>query len=144
AAPIYMVTNNLGLSLASIHAVFYFIVVWILHDIAKNLRASTSQFLFSVLLLFTPYSVGQVEWANMLFVGVAQYEFRVIVLLMLLNLILMSLRKETSRRKFVLNLLVYCAVNFWTSLSTGNYVLLMIVSPFVLWVLIRILWGQQF
>lgn len=131
AAPLYMLTDNLGLALGLVHIIGYIGVVYIIYDIFKNQHASKEKFLLAVLLVFTPYAIGQLDWANMLFISAAQYEFRVITMLLLVDLLIMS-EEKIGRRKLVLTMAAYCIINFWTSLSTGNYVLFMIVSPFIL------------
>lgn len=67
AAPLYLVSGNLGLSLALIHI-------------------CTGGFLLAALLLFTPHRQGELQYINMLFFSADQYEIRLICLLCLFYL----------------------------------------------------------
>ena len=129
AIPLYMATDNLNIALGTVHIVLYCICAYAIYDILKNIRAPKAAFPLTMLAIFTPYSVGQLEWANMIFLSVGQYEFRILTMLYLIDLVIIS----TSRtKKFWIILGVYLLLNFWTSLSVGNYVLLMIIFPVVL------------
>lgn len=136
AAPVYMITGNYSIALAAAQGLVYAALVWVIHDIFKTISASQEQFLLAVFLLFTPYSVGQLEWANMLFFSAGQYAFRVLLLLFLTDLVLYCEYDRERNWKLAVRVLAYSCLNFWTALSAGNYVLFMIVSPFILYVFV--------
>lgn len=139
AAPIYASTGNLSLALGCVHILFYTSICFLLYDIFKNYEMPMENFLLAVLLLFTPYTKGQLMWSNMFFLSVGQYEFRIIVMLLLLDLMIMCDLGQYKNRKFAFITVVYILMNFWTALSTGNYVLFMIVTPFILKIFLNIL-----
>lgn len=141
AAPIYLLTGNLNLSLGLVHLVLYVVIALVLYDMIKRIDAGIEAFLLSVLAVFTPYSVGQLEWSNMLFIVAGQYEFRILLVLLLADLILVCRDKSP----FSAWQGWFCLVlSFWISLSSGNYALFMIFFPFMLLVGYDILKEQKF
>lgn len=138
-APIYMITRNLNLALGVGHLLTYGCTICILYDIFQNLNASKENFFLAVLFLYTPYVTGQSSWNNMFFLSVGQYEFRIITFLLLIDLMLICDLKKYKRFHFLIIASAYLGISFWTAISSGNYVLFMIVSPFVLKVLVDML-----
>lgn len=134
AIPLYMLTNNLSIALGTIHIIVYGIIFCVLNDIFENMQCPKSSFYLAVLLIFTPYTTGHLSWSDMFFTVVGQYEFRIITLLLLIDILILLDEERLKKRKakFVICIVAYTVIGFWTALSTGNYVLLMIVCPFVL------------
>ena len=147
AAPIYLLIGNLNIALGITHSILYLLIVWLLYDISRNLSVNVGKngFLLSVLLCFTPYASkpGYLDWSNMLFFCGGQYEFRVICMLSALDVVLLCEKKTVSRLKFGLSIAFCCMVNFWTSLSTGNFVLLMVLLPFVMKIVLETIMRQK-
>lgn len=143
AAPLYILTGHLSTSMTVSHIIFYLAIAFVLGDIFKKINANKSKYLIALLLIFTPYTFGQLEWANMLFLMVGQYEFRVIVLLLTIDIVLRADQNDRSVKSVVLNI-IYSIFVFWTSLSCGNYVLFIELSPFILYVFIRDLKQHDF
>jgi len=141
--PIYLLTDNLGLAMTLGQMVSYGIIVALLWDIFLYLKATKEQFLLAVFLVFTPYSLDVLDYAYLLFISVGYWTYRVIAMLLLFDLLLMCKQSRISRWKFG----VICAANgfvlFWTSLSTGNYILCMVVLPFILYEIWNILDRQM-
>jgi len=131
AAPIYILTGNLGLSIAIIQLPLYVVFLSTILDILKQCGCTISQALFTAFAIFTPYSIGQLEWASMLFLMVGQYEFKVISLLLVIDTLL-HLKNEVKSRKTIALILTTSLMLLWTSISSGNYVLCMIVFPLFL------------
>ncbi len=132
AVPLYFLTGHLGLSLGIIHVILYIICAVLVCSIFRNLGHDITYGLLAVFLLFTPYVIGGLDWANMMFITVGQYEFRVMVLFSVVNLLLMAFRGEVRNKKFLLFFVFNLFLCIWTTLSCGNYVLLMILFPFCL------------
>lgn len=133
AGPIYMVTNNLGLSMALVHGILYIMIAAIILGLCRNLRTAWYVPFITVLVVFTPYAHGMLDWSNMLFISAGQYEFRVMSLLLMLDLMFWDAEKRSRKLFWVLAALEFLLI-FWTAVSCGNYVLLMIVLPLLLWV----------
>lgn len=136
AAPLYLLSGNLGVSLAVVHALLYIVTFLVCCDIFKNLKMNVMCGALATALIFSPYAVGELEWSNMLFFVIGQYEFRIIVMLLLVDLLIM-LANGLGGKRLVLVFSLCIAGSFWTSLSAGNYVLLMIVFPVFLWFVVK-------
>lgn len=132
AIPLYFLTGNLGLSLAIVHVVLYILTIYLTCSIFKNGSYDTKYGYLAGFFLFTPYVIGGLDWGNMLFVTVGQYEFRIIVMLSVVNLLLIALSRKENFKKHILLWMFNIVTIFWTTLSCGNYVLLMIILPFCL------------
>lgn len=132
AIPLYFLTGNLGLSLGIVHVLLYALCVYLIYSLFKNGGYDTKYGLIATFLLFTPFVIGALDWGNMIFLTVGQYEFRIIVMISVTNLLLMVLNTQVNKRNFIVLLVLNTVLCFWTSLSCGNYVLLMILLPFCL------------
>ena len=132
AIPLYFLTGNLGLSLGIVHVVLYVFTIYLICSIFKNSGYDTKYGYLAGFFLFTPYVIGGLDWGNMLFVTVGQYEFRVIVMLSIINLLIIALSKKDILKEHIPLLILNMVLCFWTTLSCGNYVLLMIVLPLCL------------
>jgi len=132
AVPMYLLTGNLGLSLGIVHVILYVLCICLISCLFRNAGYDKKYGLLAIFLLFTPYMIHGLDWANMMFVTVGQYEFRVIALISITNLLLMALNVKTDAKKWIPLLIFNFLLCFWTSLSCGNYVILMIVLPFCL------------
>ncbi len=133
-AGLYILTGNLNVSMTVSHLFTYLMMFFVIFDLLKNLeidRVLEKTFL-SVIIIYTPYSLGQLEWANMIFVSTGAYGYRVLLMLWLIDIFVACERKRTDGYKFFILNLVGILLNGWVSLSTGNYVLFMIIGPIIL------------
>ncbi len=128
---LYVLTRNLNLSLGISHFACYLLMVIIIYDLLRNLSKENlwERTLFAVIFIFTPYSVGQLDWANMMFVSGGAYEFRVLLMFVLIDMFVLCDKKLHKSIKFYILIFLGGILNFWVSLSTGNYVLFMILVP---------------
>lgn len=141
AAGLYALSNNLGLSEAIAQLIIYISIAAVIYDLFDNLKIGKKSFALALFLIFTPFSVGQLEWANMIFISVGQYGFRILLMLLFIDMFVMCEQKASA--KFYILVLVTFFLNFWSSLSTGNYVLFMISSPIILKVFIDTIRKQE-
>lgn len=135
---LYLVSGNLKLALAVSHLVGCMMIAALVLDICRNLSVSREQSLMALVMIFTPYAAGQLDWTNMIFICCGQYGFRIMALLFFFDLLLMCDRKPVRRKKILLLLIPYSLLVFWTALSAGNFVLCMIIFPVVCWVAVEI------
>lgn len=134
--PVFFLTNHLGLALAVGFAVLYVVELLICCDIFQNLGKGRLPGILAVILLYTPYAVSELDWAKMLFMVGGQYSFR--ILLLLLSIDMLVVWEHTENRKKGVVLTVCCAaVAFWTSLSCGSYALLVVLLPLLLWLIFK-------
>ena len=96
AVPFYFLSGNLNLAMMLSQCLTYFIIVLILWDICSGLELTIDQYLFSVILIFTPYSLDVLEWAYLLFISVGYYAYRVIALLLLFDLLTQFFFRKNS------------------------------------------------
>jgi len=131
AAPIFLATGSLGLSYAVIHAVLLVFILCLSNAVLKisgvgaDLRSAT------LCLLLVPYSFGQLEYFNMLFISAGQYNFKIITLLYITYFYLADIKK-IKRPILLLNLSAFAFFLSVTTLSSGVYVLFMLIAPFML------------
>lgn len=133
-AGLYILTGKFNISMTVSHLFSYLMMFFVIFDLMKNLeteRALEKTFL-SVIVIYTPYSFGQLEWANMIFASTGAYEYRVLLMLWLIDIFVICERKRTAGYKFFILNLIGILLNGWVSLSTGNYVLFMILGPIIL------------
>ncbi len=132
AVPLYFLTGNLGLSLGIVHTILYAMCAFLMISIFKNAGSDIKYGFLATFLMFTPFVIAGLDWGNMLFITVGQYQFRVMVMLSMTNLMLMALNGKADKKKFIPLFVIHILLCIWTTLSCGNYVLLMIVFPFCL------------
>lgn len=115
-----------------VHVILYVLTIYLVYSIFKNGGYDERYSYLASFFLFSPYVIGGLDWGNMFFLTVGQYEFRVIVMLSVTNLLLISLNKRGVFKKNVAFFVSNIILCFGTTLSCGNYVLLMIILPFCL------------
>lgn len=140
---LYMLTGHLKFALAVSHLVGIIILTALILDICRNLEVTREQSLMALAMFFTPYTSGQLDWSNMLFICGGQYGFRAMVLLFFFDLLLMCERKPVRKKKMLVLLAPFVLLTFWTSLSTGNFVLCMILFPLICWTAVEVYLGQK-
>ena len=118
AIPFFLRFGHLGLFLGIIHVCFYLLTAYVLCDLFHQLGRSRILGLVSLILLYTPYAFGQLDWDNMLFFSVGQYSFRILLLFLFADLFFDA--AETKGKSYYLRFALCCLLNFWTSLSCGN------------------------
>lgn len=143
---LYILTRNLNFSLGIAHLFFYLLMVFVIYDLLRNMGQEDllERTLFTVILIFTPYSVGQLDWANMIFISGGAYEFRVLLMFLFIDLFLSCENKLFKSPRFYILLCLGGLLNFWVSLSAGNYVLFMILAPIGLKMFWDIIEKQEF
>lgn len=134
--PIYFISGNLSLAISVGHGIMYLVFAYILCDIFANMGKSIYCGLLCTFLIFIPYNSGQLGWTNMLFFSVGQYEFRVLTMLLLVDVLLIGDKHKLTYKDKIL-IILSAIINFWTSLSCGNYILLVVVFPLLLWFLAK-------
>ncbi len=130
AAPVYLLTGNYGLGIAGAHLLLDGIAAYLIYRILKNLNVAYEFRMLGILLIFLPYKYGQLEWSNMIFLSVGQYEFRVISVLFLF---LMLSCKDKWNKRFWITFVLGQIFIFITVLSTGNYFIITVLAPLFLY-----------
>lgn len=136
AAPIYILTGNYGLGIAIVHLVLDGILAYAIYRLLKNMEVPFEFRILGIILVFLPYQHGQLAWANMLFLSVGQYEFRVTSAVLLF--LLLSYKERFSKRQWIELVVCECYIAV-TVLSTGNYLIIVLLVPIVLYEIFNIL-----
>ena len=140
AAPLVILTGNISLSFGIVHALLAMLIIFIILDIFHTIDADFWCAALSVIFVMTPFSRGQLEYFNMLFISAGQYVFRVISVLLLIDLLLKPNYKCIKNKIIII---IYMFFLFITALSAGNYILLMGIAPLVLNEIINIIKNQK-
>ncbi len=136
AAPVYILTGNYGLGIAISHLLLDGILAYLIYQILKNLNVTYEFRILGILLILLPYKYGQLEWSNMIFLAVGQYEFRVISACFLF--MMLSYKKKWNKKCWI-GYGVGQIFIFITVLSTGNYFIITVLAPLLLYEIFRIL-----
>lgn len=139
AAPIYLITNNLSLSVGISNLfiiALYFIVIY---GILSELKVKNCYKLFTLILVFTPYSIGMLDYLNMMFLGLSCYSIKAIVPLMAFWILLI---KENKKITYWIVLAVYLLLLFITTLSTGVYSMFSGILPIIVFNIIK-MWNNN-
>lgn len=145
AAPLYLLTHNLNFALGITHIAIYACFIFILHDIIKNIGAGIDSFFLAILVIFSPFSFGQLDWTNMIYISAGQYGFRILTTLLILDLMLLceSSLPYHKKKKLFFIFIACLSIVFWTSLSSGNYILFMVIFPIILKIALDIILKQK-
>ena len=135
AGPLYGLTHNIFLSYGIANILFAALYVYVILDIFKKLKKPLFHALIGLILVFTPYCIGMIDYYSMMFFQAAFYNIRVLIPLMLLDL-LITKKEELKRPRNLVLLAVLCLFTFISSISCGIYVPLSGLAPiFVIFVL---------
>jgi len=139
----YGITGDVLLSFAItnvIHVLCFSLIVCKLFD-HLGLRGKYAYLAISVILI--PFELGMLSYANMLFYGAAQYIYKTLLPLWMLEL-LTAPEGSWKKAGWFLQLPVFCALTFLTAVSSGLYVFLSGLFPIMLCSALFILRSEQF
>lgn len=124
----YGMTGNILLSFAIANVIHVFFFSWILLKLFKNLGLRGRYAYMTISVILIPLELGMLSYANMLFYGAAQYIYKTLVPLWMLEL-LTAPQRSWKKAGWVLELLAFCATAFLTAVSSGLYVFLCGLFP---------------
>lgn len=138
ALPFYAITGDLFISFACADVVVILILVAmtfgliarILPDKEKVVRGGV----LGSLLILAPYSVGVLQYSNMLYLSGAQYCMKVVLPMMLIFLLLEKNPEKPKQISWCM-LMLYLAGIWLTATSSGIYVAAMGLAPILLYYL---------
>lgn len=139
-APIYMKTGDLSLAYGIVHFILLAIITVQVFGIFKKSKMKPEYGAVALVLILTPYSLGQLDYANMLFFSAGQYSFRAVLVLLTINIFLTEKIKSAD---FIINSILYFIFITITTLSVGVYVPMMIISPFAVYLFFNALVNQK-
>ena len=136
AIPIYAITKNLFLSIGIANMCIIALYISVISTIMYYAKVKRTYIFMTLCFILTPWSFGMLEYVNMLFFGASQYAIKTLVpLLAVLVSILFTRYGELPKQGKLLAQLtgiLYLALLFVTSLSTGSYVILCGIFPVIL------------
>jgi len=128
ALPLYAITNDIYLSFGIANIFFLFLFVGTIFYLFKN-----SNILYPLLtlnLLCIPYTVGMLDYFNMLFFGGAQYVIKVLLPIVFIAILINSeADSKTWKNIWRGMVLMFAALLLVTSASSGIYVFAVGVFP---------------
>ncbi len=129
ALPLYAITKNIFLSVGIANVLFALVYIGLMFILFRD-KHPLYPILTSIFIL-VPYSVGMLDYFNMMFFGGAQYVIKVLVPLLLITLLL-EYEKDTSKigRRVLAGIVL--VLSFITTASSGLYVLLVGILPIYL------------
>lgn len=139
-ALVYGITQNLFFSYGVVNCLFVLFYVYVYNRVCTDLSMSRLGKYFVLLILFTPYTLGQLGYAKMLFTAAAYYNLKAIMSVMTVS-IMIRFYKKADRQ------LLFCGLFylflFLSSVSTSVYALICCVFPILLFLFIQIMRGDM-
>ena len=136
SALLYHFTGDIFLSRGIANNLMVLLYIYVVHCILNHLALSARWKRFGILLFLIPYSMIMLGYWRMLFVGGGFFAVRALVPLLLISLI-PDLDKGSRFRHYAFRLLLLLFFVFLGGLSSGAYLLLCAVFPFLLWEFVR-------
>ena len=127
------------LAMGLANGIFILLYFWVIYRIMK-LNDISLRWIFSVLILtFTPWAVGMLDYFNMMFYQASQYTVKTLVPLVLILLVFQIMKFDFKDRKergeFIATLVTYTILLYSTSLSTGIYTIVCGIFPIIMGVM---------
>jgi len=133
AALLYGVFHNIYLAFGMANNIILYALLYIYYRICRRSNISRIGKLVVVLLLLTPYSIGQLDYMNMLLASQASYNIRALLTMMFISIMLEFYAGKTLRNQWAI-CLAFIALLFTSSCSSSLYALISCVIPIVVYV----------
>lgn len=138
AVPFFALTKNVFLSVGLANSLFVLAYIYVFYDILKKSGVRTSYILIVFILLFTPYTMGQLGYYPMLFVGTAPYSMKAFITLLLLDIVV-RLENRMKMRKSIGHIVVLVIFSLTSGMSSGIYMLICGIAPVMLYLVLKVL-----
>lgn len=138
AVPFFALTKNVFLSVGLANSLFVLAYIYVFYDILKKSGVRTSYILIVLILLFTPYTMGQLGYYPMLFVGTAPYSMKALITLLLLDIVV-RLENRIRMRKNIGHIVFLIAFSLTSGMSSGIYMLICGIAPVMLYLVLKVL-----
>ena len=125
AIPIFGITHNIFLSVGLSNVLLTILFLYSVYFVC--LRKRPEYFLLASNILLIPYSLGMLDYYNMMFFGVAQYIVKVTVPILLVGILhfsemISSDATRIEKRLALISIIIYFLYLLCTSMSSGIYV----------------------
>lgn len=136
AIPIYYLTGDFAKSIGVSNLFIVFIFSIVVYGILSEMKVDIVYKLLAIILFITPYSIGMLDYFNMLFLGLSCYSIKALIPLCMIWLLLLF-REKGKTYKYGL-LVFYIFILFLTSMSSGIYAILTGIAPILICMIIDI------
>ena len=138
AAPVYGFTKNIIISFGIANMIYLFYFVLVVKQLFKYAGYEKKFLLLALSVILVPYTVGMVEYFNMLFFQGAQYSVKVLIPILMLTL-LMTPREQQKKPFTIVNSIIFFLLVFISGISSGVYVLFCGICPIIASVVLDII-----
>ena len=140
ALPMYALTKNIFLSFALSNTIFVLIYVGVMFVLFSDKRPLYP--ILASIFVLVPYSVGMLDYFNMMFFGASQYVIKVLVPLLTIAMLLAYESGSKAKKRVLAGFAL--ALSFITAISSGLYVVLVGILPlFIMYYLYKLLMSEK-
>ena len=130
AAPLYGITKNIILSFGVANMAFLLYFALIIRQMFRYAGYEIKYFLLALSIILVPYSVGMVEYFNMLFFQGSQYSFKVLIPILMVTLLLTP-QERIKKPWTISNIILLFFLVLISGISSGVYVLFCGICPII-------------
>lgn len=134
ALPIYGMTKDIFLSFAISNIIFVLLWYFVIYLLVINCGGSNTAAFLAIDLVMIPYSIGMLEYFNMLFINGGQYTIKALIPLIFLCIIT-GVSRNNRFTSFLL-FIVLAILQLVTSISSGVYVLVSGIFPIAIYLVL--------
>lgn len=138
ALPLSYLVHNIYTAIGISNILYVFLYIITITAILKEIKVSTKYILYTLCLVLTPYSFGMLEYFNMMFFGGSCYSLKTLIPLLFIWLCIFYEKESKECKKKQISVVIKCmyfAFLFFTTLSTGIYVMLCGILPIICYML---------
>lgn len=143
AAPVYGITKNIIVSFGIANMFYLLYFIFVVKQLFKYAGYEMKYFLLALSIILVPYTVGMVEYFNMLFFQGAQYSIKVLIPILLLTL-LMTPDEQQKKPWTIINTVILFFLVLISGISSGVYVLFCGICPIIASVVLDIILDNHF
>lgn len=129
AMPIYGVTHNIFLSFALSNIINIALFTYIIITLFKSLRMDYRYAIITLLVILLPYSVGMLDYSNMLFFSAGQYIYKVLVPLCVITILDFPCNSKIA---YFFCIFITALLILLTTTSSGVYTIVCGIFPIFL------------
>lgn len=133
ATVFYGVFHNVYFAYGLADTTILYALLYIYYRICKRVNISTNGKLIVFLLLLTPYSIGQLDYMNMLLASQASYNIRALLTMTMISIMLEFYAGKTIKSQWAI-CIAFIVMLFASSCSSSLYALISCVLPVLIFV----------
>jgi len=143
AALLYGVFHKIYFAYGMANNIILYAFLYIYYRICKRIKISRTGKLVVFLLLLTPYSIGQLDYMNMLLASQASYNIRALLTMMFVSIMLEFYAGRTLQNQWAI-CFAFIVLLFTSSCSSSLYALISCVIPIVIFVFVNYIREDNF